>query len=474
MAFLAYDPATHNLNSLVSAIFAGAGGVSLVPGSVAVRYGTIEGQASLSFYDGSLTALNIGAGLLLTSGDSTPPLANNETAYGEALDGDTPGEPDLQATVQAAFPGAGELEDITSLQFSIQVSDPAATGLRFDVVFGSDEFPEFSNTSFVDVAGVYVNGVNYALFNRNASQPLSIIDANLTAGNFRDNQGGSLPLEYDGISNRLQITAPLVQGTNTIKIAIADTGDAIYDSGIFVSGLQAVNYAGYGLAQQVAVTGSAQLTDSAENQVYQCDNLGNVVLLVSGQDVVDGGGGVDKVKYTFTISGISGYHWDGQVLSVQNGANASTLVNVERVQLGDGSLYALDTGIGGNTFDVYAMLYAAFGQAPSTGLLSDWVADADALLQTPGRDLGDLGQALIDRYAPGVSNQAFVSYLFQALVGRAATAPEVQSYTDMIGPGRQFETAGDLYAYAALLGLNTNKIAGIVGSIQPLEASYFA
>ncbi|HWI81761.1 hypothetical protein, partial [Ramlibacter sp.] len=145
-----------------------------------------------------------------------------------------------------------------------------------------------------------------------------------------------------------------------------------------------------------------------------------------------------------------------------------------RVQLGDGSLYALDTGIGGNTFDVYAMLYAAFGQAPSTGLLSDWVADADALLQTPGRDLGDLGQALIDRYAPGVSNQAFVSYLFQALVGRAATAPEVQSYTDMIGPGRQFETAGDLYAYAALLGLNTNKIAGIVGSIQPLEASYFA
>ncbi|HWI81550.1 choice-of-anchor L domain-containing protein, partial [Ramlibacter sp.] len=325
MAFLAYDPATHNLNSLVSAIFAGAGGVSLVPGSVAVRYGTIEGQASLSFYDGSLTALNIGSGLLLTSGDSTPPLANNETAYGEALDGDTPGEPDLQATVQAAFPGAGELEDITALQFSIQVSDPAATGLRFDVVFGSDEFPEFSNTSFVDVAGVYVNGVNYALFNRNASQPLSIIDANLTAGNFRDNQGGSLPLEYDGISNRLQITAPLVQGTNTIKIAIADTGDAIYDSGIFVSGLQPVNYAGYGLAQQVAVTGSAQITDSAENQVYQCDNLGNVVLLVSGQDVVDGGGGVDKVKYTFTISGISGYHWDGQVLSVQNGANASTL-----------------------------------------------------------------------------------------------------------------------------------------------------
>jgi hypothetical protein len=353
------------------------------------------------------------------------------------------------------------------------VTDPAATGLRFDVVFGSDEYPEFSNTSFVDVAGVYVNGVDYALFNGNAKQPLSVIDDNLTAGNFRDNQAGTLPIEYDGVSGRLQVTAPLHAGANTIKIAIADTGDSIYDSGIFVSGLQAVNYAGYGLAQQVAVSGTAPVTDTTENQVYQGDSGNNVVQLVGGQDVVDGGTGIDKVKYAFGMSGISGYSWDGHVLTVQNGVNSSTLVNVERVQLADGSLYALDTAQGQNTFDVYALLFAGFAHAPDESTLSGWVAQADTLLQAAGNDLGDVAQSMIDHYASGVSNADFVSYLYQMVIGHAPSTAEVQSYAGMIGAGQTFGTQGDLLAYAAMDAITIGKMVGVVGSIQALDAGAF-
>lgn len=479
MSFVAYNPAVHAPSALVSAIFAGSSGVTLVPGSTAVSYGTADGETSLSFYDGAIPGLNIGAGLLLTSGDATLPLANGESGYSVTLEGAAGADSQLQATVLAAFPGAGEVQDVTTLQFQVQVTDPAATGLRFDVVFGSDEYPEFQESPFVDVAGVYVNGVNYALFNGSAAQPLSVVKANIDAGNFRDNDpwdgaaSENLPIEYDGVTIRLQVTAPLHQGTNTVKIAIGDTGDSILDSGIFVSGLRAVNYAGYGLAQQVAVSGGAQVTDTAANQVYQGDSQNNVVVLVSGQDVVDGGGGLDKVKYTFGTSGVTGYSWDGRVLSLQNGANASTLVNVERVQLGDGALFALDTSAGGNTFNVYALLQAAFG-APSAAQLSGWVAEADARLQAPGADLGDVAQSLINFYAPGVSNEVVVSYLFHSIVGRAATAQEVQSYTSMIGAGAAFETAGDLYAYAALQGINTARMAGIVGSIQQLDASFFA
>lgn len=475
MTFVAYDPTVHSSNALVSAIFAGSGGVTLVPGSAVVSYGTDQdGATSLSFYDGSIASLNIGAGLLLTSGDASPPASNDEAGYSVILEGDADADAQLQATVHAAFEGAGEVRDVTTLQFQIQVTDPAATGLRFDVVFGSDEYPEFQESLFVDVAGVYVNGVNYALFNGSAAQPLSVVKANIDAGNFRDNDpwdGGasqSLPIEYDGVTISLQVTAPLQQGTNTIKIAIGDTGDEILDSGIFVSGLRAVNYAGYGLAQQVPVSGGSTVTDTGANQVYQGDGQNNVVALVSGQDVVDGGGGIDKVTYTFGTSGVTGYSWDGNVLSLQSGANASTLVNVERVQLGDGSLFALDTGAGEHTYNVYALLHAAFG-TPDVARLSDWLADAD--MAAAGQDLGDLAQAMINAYGGGASNEAVVAYLFQSIVGRAATQQEVQTYTGMIGSS--FETAGDLFAHAALLSLNTDKIAAIVGSIVQLDPAHY-
>lgn len=475
MTFVAYHPAVHGSNALVSAIFAGSSGVTLVPGSAVVSYGTDpDGASSLSFYDGSITSLNIGAGLLLTSGDATPPATNDESGYSVTLEGDAGADAQLQATVNAAFEGAGEVQDVTALQFQIQVTDPAATGLRFDVVFASDEYPEFQESPFVDVAGVYVNGVNYALFNGSAAQPLSVVKANIDAGNFRDNdpwdEGASqnLPIEYDGVTISLQVTAPLHQGTNTIKIAIGDTGDEILDSGIFVSGLRAVNCAGYGLAQQVPVSGGGTVTDTDANQVYQGDAQNNVVALVSGQDVVDGGAGIDKVTYTFGTSGVTGYSWDGNVLSLNNGANASTLVNVERVQLGDGSLFALDTRAGEHTYNVYALLNAAFG-TPDAARLSDWLADADRA--APGQDLGDLAQAMISAYAGGASNDTVVAYLFRSIVGRAATQQEVQTYTGMIGSS--FETAGDLFAHAALLSLNTDKIAGIVGSIVQLDPVHY-
>ncbi|HEY0883705.1 MAG TPA: choice-of-anchor L domain-containing protein [Ramlibacter sp.] len=478
MTFVAYDPAVHNPSALVSAIFAGSSGVALVPGSALVSYGTGQDEAgvngtSLSFYDGSIASLNIGAGLLLTSGDATPPATNGDSGYSVTLEGDAGADAQLQATVNAAFEGAGDVQDVTTLQFQIQVSDPAATGLRFDVVFASDEYPEYKDSSFVDVAGVYVNGVNYALFNGSAATPLSVVDANIVAGNFRNNdasEGASanLPIEYDGVTIRLQVTAPLQQGTNTIKIAIGDTGDEILDSGIFVSGLQAVNYAGYGLAQQVPVSGGSTVTDTGANQVYQGDGQNNVVVLVSGQDVVDGGAGIDKVQYQFGVAGITGISWDGNVLSLHSGANASTLVNVERVQLGDGSLFALDTQVGEQTYNVYALLNAAFG-TPSAALLSDWLADAD--MAAPGQDLGDLAQTLLNTYAGGASNEAVVAYLIQSIAGRAATQQEVQTFSGMIGT--TFETVGDLFARAAMLSLNTDKIAGIVGSIVQLDPVHY-
>ena len=99
------------------------------------------------------------------------------------------------------------------------------------------------------MAAVFLNGNNIALFNNEPTQPLSIISENLNVGNFVDNTGDTLPIEYDGISSSLTIYGTIQPGaTNTLRIAIADTGDDILDSGLFISNLQGTQLTGSGIS----------------------------------------------------------------------------------------------------------------------------------------------------------------------------------------------------------------------------------
>ncbi len=188
------------------------------------------------FFDPTLPS-----GILLTSGDGTPPTSNTEPGpiygYTDITEGGS--DADLVGVIQGVYPSyVSDAFDSVTLTFTFMV--PAGTtSVRFNLVFGSEEYPEFAD-SFVDVAAVFVDGVNYALFNGDPAQPLSVLQTNIDAGNFIDNTGGALPIEYDGVSKALTIIAPLgeaVEGLHTIKIGIADTNDAVLDSGLFIGGL---------------------------------------------------------------------------------------------------------------------------------------------------------------------------------------------------------------------------------------------
>ena len=123
MDFTVYDPSQNSLGSLASAIFGGAQGVVLVPGSVSVRTGLPSDSAStIAYYSGGISALHIGAGLMLTTGDPTPPTSNTSVGFGIDT-GPDQADADLQATVDAAFSGAGTLRDLTYLQFHINVTE---------------------------------------------------------------------------------------------------------------------------------------------------------------------------------------------------------------------------------------------------------------------------------------------------------------------------------------------------------------
>ncbi len=309
--FTVFTAADNNL--LTSALSGQNSGVTINAGSVILNS---SGQGAVNLYDGSLAPLGIGAGLLLTTG-TTPGTTNTVGWFGQdnSIYPDTyfNGDPNIDAVVNTVF--QTQSFDATTLEFDFTVADPTATSISFDLVFGSDEYPEWVD-QFVDSAIVMVNGVNYALFNHDPLHPLSVISSNLAAGYFQYNAvdpvtGLSvLPIEYDGVSHVLKIIAPINTGgaVNHIKIGIADTGDHIYDSGLFIANLTAGNNPGSGIViappvpctdNSDSVTGSVadEYFDlKAGNDIVYAGGGDDIIVAGSGNDTVYGGTGNDEIK----------------------------------------------------------------------------------------------------------------------------------------------------------------------------------
>jgi VCBS repeat-containing protein len=363
-----------NPASLVTALLTD-GSVILDSSSVTLN---ASGPEAVNFYDGSLN-LGIGAGLLLTSGHA--PGTVNDVGWdgmdNSAYTGFDNGDADINAVVNTVF--QTQSYDATTLQFKFSAADPTATSISFDVVFGSEEYPEWVD-AFVDCAVVMVNGVNYALFNHDPAHPLSVVSSNLAAGYFQDNAGNVLNIQYDGVSNVLKIVAPINAGqVNTIKIGIADTGDHIYDSGIFIANLSAGNTPGSGVVSTTTGTGNDDtITGSIKDELIDLKDGNDIAYAGGGDDIVVGGGGNDTVyggSGNDVVEGDAGNDTldggDGSDMAVfsgksadftvgsafdaltnsyvytlsdtKNGEGVDTLSNIEQVKFSDG-LFDLSNG----------------------------------------------------------------------------------------------------------------------------------
>ncbi len=272
-------------NALLLGGSSASSGILIDPATINVNASAPD---AINIYDGSLAALGIGAGLLMTSG-TTPGLDNTVGWFGQdntGANGYNNGNAAIDAVVNAVFQTSSY--DASTLSFSFTATDQTSQSVSFDIVFGSEEYPEWVD-QFVDCAVVIVNGVNYAYFNHDPNSPLSVIGSNLANGYFQDNSGNVLPIEYDGVSHVLKIIAPINAGINTIEIGISDTGDHVYDSGIFISNLAAGNLPGNG----VVITPDVPCTDSADTLVGTIKD--EFIELKAGDDVAYAGGGDDIV-----------------------------------------------------------------------------------------------------------------------------------------------------------------------------------
>jgi hypothetical protein len=139
--------------------------------------------------------------------------------------------------------------DANAISFSFTVDSGNAVAAQF--VFGTDEFPTQSVT---DIFGFFVDGVNYARFP--SGELISNTPGNPT--NFIANPVGSglYGIEYNGLSQSFTVTGLLdpTLSVHIIQIAVADTNDTIFDSGVFIGGLHATTASSGGIGDPVVTS----------------------------------------------------------------------------------------------------------------------------------------------------------------------------------------------------------------------------
>lgn len=206
--------------SLASALTSGSTGLTVLSS-------TLSGHTTSSgTYTNASNTYQIGSGIVLSTG--------NVSDYSDGLNTSTSkttgfgvGATATQLPLLVAVSGPGSYLDVTQLDIGFTTS----TGnVFFEVVFGSDEFPEFKNSTFIDAFGLFLNGINIALF---AGDPININHPLMTA------RAGT---ELDGVlpgsgSPMLFSASGLGAGSHTLTFIIADRGDSALDSTAYISSL---------------------------------------------------------------------------------------------------------------------------------------------------------------------------------------------------------------------------------------------
>ncbi|OUS14302.1 hypothetical protein A9Q89_00225 [Gammaproteobacteria bacterium 53_120_T64] len=193
---------------------------------------------SAGMFSGGEEIIGFDSGIILSSGRSSyvvgPNYSDSRTQANYQL-----GDTDLNSLI----PGYTSY-DGTVLEFDFTPNNDV---ISFQYVFSSEEYNEWVNSSFNDVFGFFLDGVNIATlpgsnmsvsinnvnggnpYGYNVSNPQYFINNDLSDG------GGHINTEMDGMTVVLSVQATVTAGaSHHIKLAIADAGDHILDSNVFI------------------------------------------------------------------------------------------------------------------------------------------------------------------------------------------------------------------------------------------------
>ena len=206
----------------------------------AVANGTFSGPSSLSF----------DSGIVLCNGTATD-VANPATFFANTALA-TPGDPMLSALC------GQPTNDACILEFDFR---PIGDTVKFDYVFGSEEYTDFVCTEFNDVFGFFISGPGYGAPTNIALVPGTTIPVCINSVNCGVGVGGGTlstctamgpgapfctyyvanltlggtTIAYDGLTTTLTAIAHVTPcDTYHLKMGVADAVDDVLDSGVFL------------------------------------------------------------------------------------------------------------------------------------------------------------------------------------------------------------------------------------------------
>lgn len=242
---------------------------------------------------------------------------------------------------------------------------PDGNVMTMNFTFASEEYPEYVSSDFNDFLGVWVNGQYVPITVGDGTTAINNINPVKEPNLFISNTNDRYNTEMDGFTLTLKLTIPVKPGVaNTIRIGIADAGDAQYDSNVLIAAdsVQTVLVA-LDDSQTLVPTGS-KTVDVLANDVHlpgatlvitELNGIrvtaGQTVTLPSGQALrlnadgtitIFGDGQAENLHFTYTVSDGLG-HTDTGLVTI-NSVPCFVAGTLIRTPLGEVPVEALRPG----------------------------------------------------------------------------------------------------------------------------------
>ncbi len=217
-----------NASQLATAVTAGNTGIS-------VTNSTLQGQhAGGAASTGTFTNIyGLQSGVVLSTGNAAAYGSGPNTAPDTTTNYGTTGTAAENALLDPITGGNMSHNDVTELTLKF-TTDANVNKVFFNVAFGSEEYPEYVGSQFVDAFGLYLNGVNIASVN---GMPVNIDNPCFQALSGTELDGvlacGGNPINT--------FSGATINGVNTLTFIISDTSDGAYDTTAYIGALGAVN-----------------------------------------------------------------------------------------------------------------------------------------------------------------------------------------------------------------------------------------
>ncbi|NBT30524.1 MAG: 2,3,4,5-tetrahydropyridine-2,6-carboxylate N-succinyltransferase [Rhodobacteraceae bacterium] len=200
-------------------------------------------------YTGAAIASGIYSDAIATLGSIAPSDVGVILSTGDATSfTNSSGKPNVSSktTTDNGTAGDSDLTDIAGVStYDAAVLNaefiPTGETLTMQLVFSSEEYLEYVNSGVNDSVGIFVNGVKATIAfgdgNISIDNVNNVTTPDLYLSNPISTKHSYSPYntEMDGLTVTLTIKAPVNPGVvNTLKIGIADDGDALYDCNLLI------------------------------------------------------------------------------------------------------------------------------------------------------------------------------------------------------------------------------------------------